>query len=125
MLTVKLPHLAEENRRRRAIAARYVELLADTDLVLPAVGAGDHVFHVFVVRTRERDRVQAALEAAGVGTAIHYPTPPHLQGAYPELAGSALPIAEQLAAEVLSIPLHPALTDAQVDRVAEVLRGVV
>ncbi|WP_457098557.1 DegT/DnrJ/EryC1/StrS family aminotransferase [Microbacterium sp. P5_E9] len=124
VLNVKLPRLDEENHRRRAIAARYVELLGETGLVLPDPGAGDHVFHLFVVRTPERDRVQAALEAAGVGTAIHYPTPPHRQPAYRGLAHRPLPTAERLAAEVLSIPLQPALTDGQVERVAEVLRGV-
>jgi dTDP-4-amino-4,6-dideoxygalactose transaminase len=98
-------------------------MLAGTPLHLPE-DAADHAFHLYVVRTAERARVQAALDAAGIGTAIHYPTPPHRQPAYRELAGIQLPIADRLAGEVLSLPLHPALSDADVHRVAEVLRDI-
>ncbi|GAA4357378.1 DegT/DnrJ/EryC1/StrS family aminotransferase [Microbacterium rhizosphaerae] len=124
VLRVRLPHLDTENERRRAIARRYSERLRAAALVLPAEATAGHAFHLYVVRSPERDRVRGAMRAAGVETAVHYPTPPHLQPAYAELAGSSLPIAERLAAEVLSIPLHPAMSDAQVDRVAEVLCGI-
>jgi dTDP-4-amino-4,6-dideoxygalactose transaminase len=124
VLRAKLPHLDRENQRRRDIAEQYREALSDTGLVLPPAGSEDHVFHLYVVRTRERDRMCEALNAAGVGTAIHYPTPPHRQGAYRGLVRGPLPVAERLADEVLSLPLHPALSDSDVARVAEVLRGV-
>ena len=124
VLGAKLPHVDEENARRRDIAVYYDEQLGATGLILPEVGTGDHVFHLYVVRTPERDRVRSEISAAGVQSAIHYPTPPHLQSAYRGLASGPLPNAEQLAGEVLSIPLHPAMSDSQVERVAEVLRGV-
>lgn len=124
VLRARLPHLDDENQRRREIALRYRELLDGSSLVLPDAAGADDVSHLYVVRSPERDRVQAALAEAGVGTAIHYPTPPHRQPAYRDLAPLSLPVAEQLAAEVLSIPLHPALSDADVDRIAEVLRDV-
>lgn len=124
VLSARLPHLDRENERRREIALRYDELLGGTGLVLPSGGAADHVFHLYVVRTPERHHVRAVLDEAGVGTAIHYPTPPHRQPAYRSLAHRPLPIADRLAGEVLSIPLHPALSDSEVARVAEVLRGV-
>lgn len=124
VLRVKLRHLETDNARRRQIAARYGELLEGSTLTTPDGHAPDHVFHLYVVRTAERDRVQAALSAAGIGSAIHYPTPPHRQPAYRELARAALPIADRLAAEVLSIPMHPALADSDVLHVAEVLRGL-
>ncbi|GAA1951999.1 DegT/DnrJ/EryC1/StrS family aminotransferase [Microbacterium deminutum] len=124
VLGVKLRHLDDDNLRRREIAARYRELLAGSGLITPTTSEPDHVFHLFVVRTSERDRVQAALREAGIGSAIHYPTPPHRQSAYRALARTPLPVADRLADEVLSIPMHPALSDSQVVRVAEVLRGV-
>jgi dTDP-4-amino-4,6-dideoxygalactose transaminase len=123
ILRVKLTHLDDENDRRRDLARTYGMMLAGTPLHLPE-DAADHAFHLYVVRTAERARVQAALDAAGIGTAIHYPTPPHRQPAYRELAGIQLPIADRLAGEVLSLPLHPALSDADVHRVAEVLRDI-
>jgi dTDP-4-amino-4,6-dideoxygalactose transaminase len=124
VLAVRLPHLDGENDRRRALASRYDELLRGTALILPDLADDDHVFHLYVVRSEERDRLRAALEAAGIGTAIHYPTPPHRQPAYRELSKVHLPVADLLAGEVLSLPLHPALTDAEVERIAEVLRAL-
>lgn len=122
VLRAKLPRLAQDNDRRRRIAARYRELLAGTALILPPDAGDDHVHHLYVVRTAQRSRVREALDAAGVGTAVHYPTPPHRQPAYHGLTSRRLPITERLADEVLSIPLHPALCDADVERIGEVLR---
>jgi dTDP-4-amino-4,6-dideoxygalactose transaminase len=84
-----------------------------------------HVYHVYTVRTSDRDRLQAALLARGIHTGIHYPIPVHLQAAHADLghARGDFPISERLAGEVLSLPLYPELTDGQVEEVAAVLRG--
>ena len=124
VLRVKLPQLAEDNRRRQAIAERYRQLLAGASLEVPPAAGVDHVHHLFVVRMGERTQVRAVVADAGVGTAVHYPVPPHRQGAYRDLEPAPLPVTERLADSVLSLPMHPALTDAQVERVAEVLCAV-
>ncbi len=126
LLRAKLPHLAAWNERRRAIAARYAELLADLPLTLPAPGGpGEHVFHLYVVRTPERDRVLAALRERGIGAEIHYPLPAHQQPIYQDYApAGGLPVTERLAGEVLSLPMYPELTDAEVEAVAAALREV-
>lgn len=120
ILRVKLRHLAEDNARRRAIAATYSAGLAGSGLGLPAVSAGvEHVFHQYVVRTSERDHLRAALRERGVGTLIHYPMAVHEQPAY---AGRIrclgdMQVTEAAVRQVLSLPIHPYLTDAQVAQV--------
>jgi dTDP-4-amino-4,6-dideoxygalactose transaminase len=122
-LHVKLGHLTQWNERRRAIARRYNELLADTSLVLPDLLDERHVFHLYVVRAPERDRLQSRLRERGIGTVVHYPLPAHLQPVYQGLAApGSLPITERLAHEVLSLPIYPELTDAEVDAVAAAVR---
>jgi dTDP-3-amino-3,4,6-trideoxy-alpha-D-glucose transaminase len=124
LLSVKLRHLDAWNARRSAAAARYLDLLRDLPLMLPAVAAScDPVWHLFVVRTRERERVVRALSAAGIETLVHYPVPPHRQRAYADLdlRDDALPIAGQLAREVLSLPLWPQMSPEQQARVADAL----
>jgi dTDP-3-amino-3,4,6-trideoxy-alpha-D-glucose transaminase len=122
LLNVKLRHLPAWNDRRRQIAARYNELLMGAAVILPEAPIDErHVYHLYVVRTRERARLQAALQKRGIETAIHYPLPAHLQPAptYQELAApGSLPITERLAGEVLSLPIYPELTDAEVEAVA-------
>jgi dTDP-3-amino-3,4,6-trideoxy-alpha-D-glucose transaminase len=122
LLHVKLRHLPRWNDRRRQIARRYNELLAGTDLILPDLPADQrHIFHLYVVQAQERDRLQAALLERGVETAVHYPLPAHLQPVpvYQGLAApGSLPVTEQLAGRVLSLPIYPELTDAEVDAVA-------
>jgi dTDP-3-amino-3,4,6-trideoxy-alpha-D-glucose transaminase len=124
LLRVKLRHLADWNNARRQIAQRYNQLLADTSLLLPELPAdASHVFHLYVVQTPQRDRLQAALQQRGVETAIHYPLPAHLQPVYQGLAEpGSLPITEKLAGTVLSLPIYPELTDAEVDLVAAAVR---
>jgi dTDP-4-amino-4,6-dideoxygalactose transaminase len=126
VLSAKLARLEAWNDARRAAAARYDELLAGIDGVgLPATLAGNaHVWHLYVVRVRERDRVLERLHAAGVGAGVHYPVPIHLQGAFRALGHRAgdFPTAERSAAEVLSLPLFPEITGAQQERVVEALR---
>lgn len=113
VLRVKLPHLDAWTERRKAIAAIYADGLAGSGLILPSVPDwADPAWHLYVVRSTERDALQARLTVAGVGTLIHYPIPPHRQEAYAGLglAPDALPIARDLAGEVLSLPMGPHLT---------------
>jgi dTDP-3-amino-3,4,6-trideoxy-alpha-D-glucose transaminase len=128
LLHAKLGHLPAWNARRQQIARRYNELLAGTGLALPEILDGDaHVYHLYVVHSAERDHLQAALRERGVGAAVHYPLPAHLQPVYQQLglaAPGSLPITERLAGEVLSLPIYPELTDAEVDAVAAAVREV-
>jgi dTDP-4-amino-4,6-dideoxygalactose transaminase len=124
VLRVKLRYLDQENGRRREIAALYNSLLAQTPLGLPPVRPGaTHVYHQYVVRSRHRDQLQAFLEAHGIGTMIHYPVPVHLQPAYRGRLRLANPLAgtEALCREILSLPLYPHLSDADVERVGGVI----
>jgi dTDP-4-amino-4,6-dideoxygalactose transaminase len=129
VLGVKLPHLPVWNERRRAIAKRYGELLADAaraeKVVLPVEAPGRrHVYHQYVVRVHDRDAVRKRLTERGVATSVFYPIPLHLQDCFQVLGGREgdFPQAEKAAREVLALPMFPELTDAEVERVAEVLR---
>jgi len=125
-LQVKLTKLDEWNARRRAVAARYFSELRDhTDLSLPFVPAwAEPVWHLFVVRHPERNLLQQKLTAAGIGTLVHYPVPPHLSGAYADGKWSrgAFAIAEQMAGSVLSLPMGPHLSPEQNGEVIEAIR---
>jgi dTDP-3-amino-3,4,6-trideoxy-alpha-D-glucose transaminase len=125
-LRAKLPRLSEWNARRVALARRYHEQLGGTaGLTLPSAPAwAEPVWHLFVVRTKRRDALQQHLSARGIGTQIHYPTPPHLSAAYAHAGGKRgdFPIAEQLASEVLSLPMGPHISPAQVDYVCAAVR---
>jgi dTDP-4-amino-4,6-dideoxygalactose transaminase len=126
VLGVKLPHLDGWNAARRKAARAYRELLADLPLVLPKDEPGlDSVYHLFVIRTPDRDRVLRHLADAGIGAGVHYPTPLHLQPAYAHLgyAPGRFPVAEHAAREVLSIPLYPEITTPQLSEVADRLRA--
>lgn len=124
-LSVKLRHLDTWNARRRQIAEYYLSRFDRyPKIVLPITADwGEHVWHLFVVRHRQRDELAAALTSDGVNTLIHYPVPPHLQGAYASmgLKQGSFPIAEMLAREVLSLPLSPMLSDGEVEYVVEVM----
>src|SRR5262249_9098406 len=116
----------EWNSRRARVAARYVEALRDTDLMLPEVCDGaDPVWHLFVIRGTRRDELQMHLKSAGVTTLVHYPVPPHLQEAYSELelTGGSLPITEAIHREALSLPMGPHLNDFAVERVVHAVRS--
>ena len=120
ILRVKLQFLDEDNNQRRRIAALYGDLLRDSDLVLPQRREdATHVFHLYVVRSEERDELLARLRAEGIGALIHYPVPVHLQPAYlNRLRGAdSLPNTERAATEILSLPIYPELTDAEIERV--------
>jgi len=122
ILRVKLRFLAEWNARRRAIAARYREGLAGLPIGLPTESPDCfHVYHQFTIRVPDRDTLQRRLAELGVRTTVYYPVPLHLQPMYRDLGYRVgdFPEAERAAREVLSLPIYPELTDAQVDEVAE------
>ena len=125
VLDVKLRHLDKWTNERRRVAHRYHELLAGTPLQLPReAGYVESVYHLYVVRHPRRDELKKHLETNGVGCAIHYPIPLHLQKAYAHLGCKAgdFPVAEKAARECLSLPIYPELTDAQIHRVADVIK---
>ncbi|QHF24740.1 aminotransferase class V-fold PLP-dependent enzyme [Rathayibacter sp. VKM Ac-2804] len=128
VLSAKLAHLDEWNQQRRDAAARYGELLDGVDgLVLPRTAPGnEHVHHLYVVRTPERERLRTALAGAGVATGVHYPTPVHLLAPFLPASGRprSLPRAEAFAGQLLTLPLFPGITAAQQEYVAESLIAV-
>jgi len=127
-LREKLKKLDEWNARRKVISTSYLEKLSGRDLVLPWVPEwADPVWHLFVVRHPHRDRLQKKLTESGIGTMIHYPIPPHLQGAYVGLGyrEGAFPIAEQIHGEVLSLPIGPHLGLQQYAAVITAVREAV
>jgi dTDP-4-amino-4,6-dideoxygalactose transaminase len=104
------------------LAARYRDRLSGPGLKLVGIAPpARHVYHLFVVRLAERDRVRVELGRRGIQTGVHYPVPCHLQPPLRRFADGALPVAEQAAQELLSLPLFPHMTDDQVDEVCEVL----
>lgn len=122
ILDVKLPHLDADNARRREIAKYYREHITNPKIILPKVYEETaHVWHVFAVRTEERDRFQQYLTDNGVQTIIHYPTPPHKQPAYQEWNDRTYPITEEIHKTIISLPMSPVMTD---DEVKEVVRVV-
>ena len=125
-LRVKLRKLDEWNERRRAVASRYLnELSGVLGLKLPCVpGWSEPVWHLFAVRHRQRDKLQAALAAAGVGTLIHYPIPPHLSGAYADAGWKPgdFPVAEEIANTELSLPMGPHLGTKEQEIAIQALR---
>ena len=124
VLGVKLKHLQKWTAERRRVAKCYTELLADTPLQLPAeAGYAESAWHLYTVRHSRRDALKKFLDDQGVGNAVHYPIPLHLQKAYASLGHQAgdFPVAEKAAREVLSLPIFPELTDAQIVRVAQAI----
>jgi len=128
VLRIKLRRLADWNEARRRHARRYSEQLAGIDgLQLPVEREwARHVYHVYTVRSPRRDEIAEALEAEDIGYAIHYRVPCHLQEAMADLGcgPGSLPETERAAAEVISLPMYPELTNEQIDRVCEVVRSV-
>jgi dTDP-4-amino-4,6-dideoxygalactose transaminase len=125
ILRVKLPHLEAWNARRREIAAAYARAFADLPLVTPEVPAwAEPVWHLYVVHTPQREALQRHLEQTGIATLIHYPVPPHRQGAYQHSVGlpRELPLTEALHDGVLSLPIGPHLGDAGMEAVIDAVR---
>jgi dTDP-4-amino-4,6-dideoxygalactose transaminase len=128
VLGVKMRHIARWTLRRRELAKRYLTLLCDSPLDLPRVRNNcEPVWHLFVVRHPERDRIRAELEDRGIQTGLHYPIPVHLQPAYQGLGyrPGDFPVSERVARECLTLPLYPEMTQEQQDAVVEELTDVV
>ncbi len=128
VLGVKLKHLESWNEARRRHAKRYGELLKDLPVVLPVESQGcRHVYHLFVIRCKDRDGLVDFLATKGVSCVIHYPVPVHLQKAYADLGykPGAFPVTERVAKEIVSLPMYPELTEEQIGYVCESVRAFV
>jgi dTDP-4-amino-4,6-dideoxygalactose transaminase len=129
ILRVKLRHLEAWTEARRAHAAHYDQLLADSKVQTPTVMPyGRHVYHIYAVRVPDRDPLQQALHRRGIQTGIHYPIPVHLQKAYADLGyrSGDFPCSEQVASETLSLPMYAEISDTQIEVVSAVVRdGVI
>lgn len=124
ILDVKLPFLETDNARRREIAKYYREHITNPLITLPQTyDEPAHVWHVFAVRTPERDRFQKYLSDNGVQTIIHYPTPPHKQGAYAEWNDRSYPVSEQIHREIISLPISPVMTDDDVKSLTGIINA--
>lgn len=124
VLDVKLPHLDKDNARRREIAAYYRRHITNPKIILPQTyDENAAVWHVFVVRTKERDAFQQYLSDNGVQTIIHYPCPPHKQLAYKEWNNLSYPISEEIHNTVISLPISPVMTDDEVEKVVEIVNA--
>ncbi|WP_289159246.1 DegT/DnrJ/EryC1/StrS family aminotransferase [uncultured Muribaculum sp.] len=114
MLSYKLKFIDEENEARRLLASVYNREITNPEVILPSEGKGaQHTYHQYVVRVADRQRFREYLDANGVGTAIHYPTAIHHQKCYSYMKGLSLPVAERIAAEVVSLPISPACTSVE------------
>ncbi|MBT1700534.1 DegT/DnrJ/EryC1/StrS family aminotransferase [Fulvivirgaceae bacterium PWU4] len=125
-LRVKLRRLDKDNLRRREVAAFYLNNITNGKVQLPKIGSAgapveylQHVWHLFVIRSKQRDALQKHLTDRGVQTVIHYPIPPHKQGAYRSWNNLTFPITELIHHEVLSLPISPVMTDDEVKKVVE------
>ena len=124
IIDVKLPHLDKDNERRREIAKYYRENIKNPKIILPtSYDEKAHVWHVFAIRTENRDKFQEYLKENDIQTLIHYPTPPHKQEAYKEWNNMSFPITEEIHKTILSIPISPVMTDEEVKKVVEVINA--
>ena len=124
-LNVKLPNLDVENNARKAIAKRYLSEIKNDKIILPILSLRgtkqSHVFHLFVIRTENRDELQQYLLNNGIQTMIHYPIPPHKQKAFSTWNHLSFPITEKIHNEVLSLPMSPVMTVDEVDFIISIL----
>ena len=142
VLRVKLPRLDTDNQRRRVIAGFYAKNIINPGIILPRVchnisgsmisgnstddqitGALNHVWHIYVVRCRERDRLKKYLDENGIQTLIHYPVPPHKQKAYAEYVKLSFPVTEKIHREVLSLPISPVMTQDEAAQVVSIINN--
>lgn len=124
-LSVKLPFLNEENGVRRTIAERYVKGITNPKIKLPVIPVDEteHVWHLFVIRTDERTKLQEYLLEKGIQTMIHYPIPPHKQEAYSEWNDQVFPLTERIHEEVLSLPMSHVLTDQEIETIIDAVNS--
>lgn len=121
-LAVKLPYLEADNQARRKVANRYLTEIVNPKISLPVVPTMEaHVFHLFVVRTPQRDQLQRYLHDHGIGTLIHYPIPPHQQQAFKDFNHLSFPVTEEIHQTVLSIPMSPVMEDSEVTYIIDVI----
>jgi dTDP-4-amino-4,6-dideoxygalactose transaminase len=124
LLSVKLNHLEAETAERRKIANRYLQEIKNPRIVLPNVKNQEaHVWHLFVIRTTDRDKFQEFLTDNNIQTVIHYPIPPHKQEAYKEWGNLSYPISEKIHAEVISIPISPVMPSNEVQSVIDIINS--
>lgn len=136
VLNVKLKYLDADNQKRREVAKYYIENIKNPGINLPTIpscrvypefsegGMYSHVFHLFVVRTSRRDKLQQYLSEKGVQTLIHYPIPPHKQQAYKEWNDHSFPITEKIHNEILSLPMSPLIKEEDMNKVVKLLNSV-
>jgi len=126
-LSVKLKHLDMENSKRKQIALAYMQGIKNHRIILPMdpdeVISENHVFHLFIIRTKCRDQLQTYLREHGIQTLNHYPTPPHHQKCYIDMAKLSLPITERIHNDVISLPISPIMESENVTRVIETLNA--
>ena len=128
-LNVKLSNLNVDNEKRRVIAKRYLSEIKNAKIILPTVSfrgtkqSNNHVFHLFVIRTENRDKLQSYLLENGIQTMIHYPIPPHKQKGFSSWNNLYFPITEKIHNEILSLPISPVMTNDEVDFVVSILNN--
>ena len=125
VLDVKLQYLDAENEKRREVVKYYLEGITNPEIILPQLPEEEkeHVWHLFVIRTKERNRLQEYLKDNGIQTLIHYPIPPYRQDAYPELHHLYFPITEQIHEEVFSLPISPVMANEDIKKVVDTLNN--
>lgn len=122
ILRIKLKYLEKDNNRRKMIAAKYDKELNELDLYLPKTRSnGEHVYHLYVIRTKKRNELKEFLYQNKILALIHYPVPVHLQPAYKEYANFPLEITERIAGEILSLPMYPELSDENINFVIDTI----
>ncbi len=123
-LREKLKVLDVWNIKRKTIAQIYTDMLSSANCITPLVpDYADSVWHLYVIRSQQRDKLKAYLEKNGVSTVIHYPIPPHRQACYADYASQSYPISEMLAKEVLSLPISPDMTNDELNKVVKCIRN--
>lgn len=124
VLNVKLKYLDTENQLRKEIAQFFIENIKNNTIILPQLPTDNtHVWHLFVIRTSQRDKLKQYLDEKGIQTLIHYPIPPHQQQAYPELNHLSFPITEQIHREVLSLPISPVMTQEEIRLIVDTINA--
>ena len=116
--------MEQDNNRRRKISKYFRETIKNPQIILPQTYDEEaHVWHIFAVRTKNRDKLQKYLTENNIETLIHYPIPPHKQECFKEWNNLYLPVTEEIHRTVLSLPISPILTDCEVEKIAEVLNN--
>jgi dTDP-4-amino-4,6-dideoxygalactose transaminase len=122
VLNVKLKYLDEDNKLRKEVAKKYIEGIKNSKVILPNVSDyNNNVFHIFPIRSKQRDELQNYLTENGIQTIIHYPIPPHKQECYKEWNSLSFPITEQIHNEELSLPMSPVLSEDEINWVISII----